>query len=155
MVFMAYALQYEELTLPENFNWHRSSDLFWRFFLLTRTLCSSLLNLNFTITDSFLYKRWQACRSSGLTLCPVKKSALQMFTLSSSSLIDGGTGFIFTDSCQWYWAFVTTSLSNWTTIVFNNLLQFLTLANSDKPFLISSKNHWIDLISQRVLIIYH
>ena len=79
-------------SLPENLCWRRSSDLFRRFFLLTSTLRLSFLHLHFTITDSFFFKRWQACKSSGLTSCPVKESALQMFTSSSSSLIDGGTG---------------------------------------------------------------
>ena len=79
-------------SLPENLSWRRSSDLFWRFLLLTSMLHLSFLHLNFTITDSFFFKRWQACKSSGLTSCPVKESALQMFTLSSSSLMMEGQG---------------------------------------------------------------
>ena len=90
MVFMAHALWYE--SLPENFSWHRSSDLFWRFFRLTNTFCLSFQHLNLTITNSFFFKRWKACRSFGLTSCPVKESDLQMFSSSSSSLIDGGQG---------------------------------------------------------------
>ena len=100
-------------SLLENFSWHRSSDLFQRFFLLTRTLCLSLLHLNFTIIDSFFLRRWQGCKSSDLTSCLVRESALQMFSLSSSSLIDGGTGFTSTNSCWWYWVLVTAFLSNW------------------------------------------
>ena len=79
-------------SLRENLSWCRSSDLFQRFFLLTSMLRLSFLHLNFTITDSFFFKRWQACKSSGLTSCPVKESALQMFTLSSSSLMMKGQG---------------------------------------------------------------
>ena len=79
-------------SLPENLSWRRSSDVFRRFFLSTSTLCLRFLHLNFTITDSFFFKRWQACKSSSLTSCLVKESALQMFTSSSSSLIYGGTG---------------------------------------------------------------
>ena len=86
MVFMAHALRYEELT--KNFSWCRSSDLFQRFFQLTSTFCLSFLHLNFTITDSFFFIQWQACKLFGLTSCP----AWQMFSLSSSSLIDGGIG---------------------------------------------------------------
>ena len=67
-------------SLRENLSWCRSSDLFQRFFLLTSMLCLSFLHLNFTITDSFFFKRWQACKSSGLTSCSLKESALQMFT---------------------------------------------------------------------------
>ena len=77
-------------SLPETFSCCRSSDLFQRFFLLTWTLHLSFLHLNFTITDSFFFIRWQACKSSGLTSCLVRGSALQMFSSSSSSLIDVG-----------------------------------------------------------------
>ena len=107
-------------SLPENLSGCRSSDLFRRFFLLT------------SITDSFFFKWWQACKSSGLTSCPVKESALQMLILSSSSLIDGGTGFTSTNSRSWYWAFVNAFLSNWTTLSVNNLLQFFAIADSDE-----------------------
>ena len=79
-------------SFPENVSWRRSSDFFWRFFLLTNTLFLSFLHLNFTITNSFFLRWWQACKLSGLTLCLVRESALQMFGSSSSSLIDGGTG---------------------------------------------------------------
>ena len=79
-------------SLPENFSWRRSSDLFWRFFRLTRTFCLSFQHLNLTITNSFFFTRWKACRSFGLTSCPVKESDLQMFSSRSSSLIDRGQG---------------------------------------------------------------
>ena len=119
-------------SLPENFSWRRSSDLFRRFFRLTGTFCFSFLHLSFTITDYFFFKRWQSCKSCGLTSCPVKESALQMFSLSSSSLIDGGTAFISTNSRWWYWALVTAFLFNWKTLSDNNLLQFLEMAKSDE-----------------------
>ena len=119
-------------SLPEHLSWCRSSDLFRRSFLLISTLRLSFLHLHFTITDSFFFKRWQACKSSGLTSCPVKENALQKFTLSSSSLAEGGTWFTSTDSRRWYWAFATAFLSNWTTISVNNLLQFLAIAKSDE-----------------------
>ena len=119
-------------SLPENLSWHRSSDLFQRFFLLTSMLRLSFLHLSFTIIDSFFFKQWQAFKSSGLTSCPVNESALQMLILSFSSLIDGGTGFTSTDSCSWYWAFVNAFLSNWTTLSVNNLLQCLVMAESDE-----------------------
>ena len=116
----------------ENFSWRRSSDLFRRFFLLTSTLRLSFLHLNFTIIDSFFFRRWQACKLSGLTSCPVRESALQMFSSSSSSLIDAGTGFISIDSRRWYWALVTAFLSKWTTLSVSNLLQFLKMDKSDE-----------------------
>ena len=68
--FFSWHMGSDMKSLPENFSWYRSSDLFWRFFLVTITLCLSLLNLNFTITDSVFFKRWQACSSPGLTSCP-------------------------------------------------------------------------------------
>ena len=83
---------------------------------LTSTLCLSFLHLNFTITNYFFFKRWQACKSSGLTSCLVKENALQMFSSSSSLLIDEGTGFTSTDFCWWYWALVTAFFSNWITL---------------------------------------
>ena len=141
-------------SLPENLSWRRSSDLFRRFFLLTSTLHLSFLHLHFSITDSFFFKRWQACKSSGLTSCPVKESTLQMFTSSSSSLIDGGTEFTSTDTRRWYWTFVTAFLSNWTILSVNNVLQFLATAKSDETTSNFLKNHRIDLISQNVLMIY-
>ena len=85
-----------------------------------------------TITDSFFFKRWWACKSFGLTSCPVKEIAFQMFSSSSSLLIDGGTGFTSTDSRRWYWALVTAFLSSWTTLSVSNLLQFLVMAKSDE-----------------------
>ena len=66
--------------LPGNFSWRKSSDLFWRFFLLTRTLHLSFLHLNFTTADSFFFWWSQVCKSSRLTLRPVRESALQMFS---------------------------------------------------------------------------
>ena len=119
-------------SLPENFSRCRSSDLFKRIFRLISTFCLSFLHLNFTITDSFFFKRWRACKLFGLTSCPVKESDLQMFSSSSSSLIDEGIGFTSTDSRRWYWALVTAFLSNWTTFSVSNLLQFLVIAKSDE-----------------------
>ena len=121
-------------SLPENFSWRRSSDLFRRFFPLTSTLRLSFIHLNFTTTDFFLFKRWQACKSSGLTTCPVKENALQMFS-SSSSQIDGGRGKVYLhrfSSRQWYWTLVTAFLSNWTTLSVSNLLQFLVTRTFNK-----------------------
>ena len=119
-------------SLPENFSWRRSSDLFRRFFLLTRTLHLSLLHLNFTITDAFFFRRWQAYKSSGLTSCPVREIALQIFSSSSSSLTHGGTGFTSTDSRRWYWALINAFLSKWTTFLVSNMLQFLVMATSEE-----------------------
>ena len=119
-------------SLPENFSWHRSSDLFRRFFRLTSTFCLSFLHLNFTIADTFFFKRWLTLKTFDLTSCLVKESDLQMFSSSSSSLIDGGTGFTLTYHRWWYWTLVTAFLFNWTILPVINLLQFLVMANSDE-----------------------
>ena len=71
--WFSWHMFFDMKSLPESFSQRRSSDLFRRIFLLTRTLRLSCLHLNFTITDSFLFRRWQACKSSGLTLCPVRE----------------------------------------------------------------------------------
>ena len=113
-------------------SWRRSSDLFRRFFQLTRILRLSSLHLNFTIPDSFFLRQWQACKLSGLTSSPVRESALQIFSSSSSSLIDWGTVFTSTDPRRWYRALVTAFLSNWTTFSVSNLLQFLVMARSEQ-----------------------
>ena len=118
--------------LPENFSWCRSSDLFRSIFRLTSTFCLSFLHLNLAITNSFFFKRCPACKSFGLTSCPVKESASQMFSLSSSSLIDGRIGFISTDSHRWYRELETAFLSSWRTLSVSNLLQFLVMAKSDE-----------------------
>ena len=116
---------------PENFSWCRSSDLFRRFFWLTSTFCLSFLHLNFTITDFFLFKQWQAGKWSSLTSCLVKESAWQMFSSSSSSLMEGQglPPLILADYTE---HLVTAFLSIWTTLSVNSLLQFLAMANSDE-----------------------
>ena len=132
--------------LPQNLSWHRCSDIFRWFFLLTTTPRLSFLNLNFAITDSFLLKRRQACKWSGITSCLGKEITLQMFSLSSSSMIDWVAGFTSTDSRRWSWALVTAFFSNWTILSVNNLFQFLVLAKSDETFsnLHKKSLNWFD-----------
>ena len=108
------------------------SDLFRIYSLLFNALQLAFLRLNFTITNYFFFKRWQACKSPGLTLCLVKENALQIFSLSFPSLIDGEVGFTSTDSRRWYWALVTAFLSDWTILSISNLLQFFVIATSDE-----------------------
>ena len=117
---------------------------FGNFFRWTSTFCLSFLHLNFTITDSFFFKQRQACKLFALTSCLVKESDLQMFSSSPSSLIDGGTGFTSIDSHRWYWTLVTAFLSNWTTLLVSNLLQFLVMAKSDETTsnLLKKSSNW-------------
>ena len=116
-------------SLPKNFSQRSFSDLFRIYSLLFNALQLTFLRLNFTITNYFFFKRWQACKSPGLTLCLVKESALQIFSLSFSSLIDGEVGFTSTDSRR---ALVTAFLSDWTTLSISNLLEFFVIATSDE-----------------------
>ena len=44
----------------------------WELLRSKRTRCFCFLNLNFIITLSFLFIRWQLCRSSGSTVIPFK-----------------------------------------------------------------------------------
>ena len=86
------------------------------------------LHLNLTITVSFF---WHAWRSSGFTSWPVRDNALQTSFLRTSSPINTGTGFISSDSQQWYWALLTAFLPNWTILSASKLLQFLLTVSSE------------------------
>ena len=92
-------------SLSENFR--LPSNLFQRFSLSTSTLCLWFLHSSSTITDSFFLSRMASLltclvKSSGLTSCPVKECALQMFGSCSLLLIHGGTRFTLTNFCRWY-----------------------------------------------------
>ena len=82
--WFSWHMLFDTKSLPENFSWRRSSNLFRRFFLSTSIQLLYILHLNFTVTVSFFFKRWQAYKSPGLTSCLIQESALQMFSSSSS-----------------------------------------------------------------------
>ena len=121
----------EMKSLPANFSWLRFSDLLRRFFLSIRMFRFCFLDLNFTITISFFFRRWQAWRSSGITSWPVRERALQTLSSSSSLLIDAGTGFISIDSRWWYWALLIAFLSSWMIRSLASWLQFFETASSE------------------------
>ena len=87
--------------------------------------------LHLTITVSFFFKGWHAWRSSGFTSWLVRDNALQMLFSRTSSPTDAGTGFISSDSRQWYWALLTAFLSNWTILSVSKRLQFLLTVSSE------------------------
>ena len=89
------------------------------------------LHLNLTITASFFFKQWHAWRSSGFISWPVRDNGLQTLFSRTSSPIDTGTGFIFSDSRRWYWVLLTPFLSNWTILSDSKRLQFLLAVGSE------------------------
>ena len=119
-------------SLPAKLSWVRTSDILQKFFLLIRMLCFCFLHLNVTITMSFFFKWWHAWRSSGFTSWPVRVSALQMLFSRTSSPIDAGTGFIYSDLWRRYWILLTMFLSNWTILSLNKRLQFLLTVSSEE-----------------------
>ena len=104
-------------SLPENFKLVSFWDLVPRFLRLYINDCFCLRHLNFTITLSDLFIRWQACKSSGTTLTPVSDSALQILSSKTSSWILAGTGFSSIVSRLLYWELVTALHSNWIILV--------------------------------------
>ena len=104
-------------SLPENLKLKSSWDLVPRFLCLYINDCFCLQHLNFTITLSDLFIRWQACKSSGTTLTPVSDSALQILSSKTSSWISAGTGFNSIVSRLLYWELVTALRSNWIILV--------------------------------------
>ena len=99
--------------------------------MLIRMLRFCFLHLNLVITVSFFFKRWHASRSSRFTSWLVRDNALQMLLSRTSSTIVARTGFISSDSRQWYWALLT-AFSNWTIFSLSNQLQFLLTVNSEE-----------------------
>ena len=75
-LWFSWQMLSETKSLPANFSWLRLSDLLQRFFLSIRMFRFCFLDLNFTITISFFFRRWQAWRSSGITSWPVREREL-------------------------------------------------------------------------------
>ena len=113
-------------SLPENFNWDSSNDFCWRTFRLIWIERFNFLSLNFKITLSLFFSQWHACKSSGVTSCPVREMALH--TVSSRTLfpMSRGTGLISRDCLRWYWAlwqhFILTGLFVGVEEYYNSLL---------------------------------
>ena len=81
--------------LPENFNGVRSRLLYCKVFRFARTRCFCFLHLNFMITPSFFFMRWQqACRQSGCNDIPVSDTSWHTDCSRTSSAISDGTGLI-------------------------------------------------------------
>ena len=65
------------------------------YFRLKMTLFLCFLSLNLTITFSLFFMGWQAWRSSGVTVVPVKESAWHTSFSKSAKEIDWGIGLIY------------------------------------------------------------
>ena len=106
-------------SLPDNFRFVSSWDLLPRFLRLYMIEFFCLQYLNFTITLSDLFIRWQAAKSLGITLTPVSGNALQMFSSKRFSVISVGAGFNSIFSFLLYWELVTALRSNLMILVSN------------------------------------
>ena len=71
-------------------------------FSCQQCLCIYIFYITVFMITSFFFRSLLSCKSSALTSCLVKGSALQMYRSSSSLLIDAGTGFTSTESRRWY-----------------------------------------------------
>ena len=142
---MTHALQNEEPTrkikLSEN-AWFIAEVL-----SVDKNVTFLLPKFKFNCHSVIFFKWWHAWRSSGFSSWPIRDNALQTLLSITSSPIDAGTVFI---SRLWYWAQVTTFLSNWTILSLNKHLQFLLTVSSEEIISYRLKNHrndWWDQIT--------
>ena len=118
------------------------------------TLFLCFLSLNLTITFSLFFIRWQAWRSSGVTVVPAKESA--GYTLFSKSVlgIDWGIGLISMVSLQTYWALLRALHSKLVIRFSSRELQFFEINSSEFSslyFLIKSLNQLFRPLSLPVI----
>ena len=96
------------------------------------TLFLCFLSFNLTITFSLFFIRWQAGRSSGVTVVPVKESAWHTLFSKSVLGIDWGIELI-SMVCLWtYWAVLFRALRSKLVIRFSSRqLQFFEINCSE------------------------
>ena len=120
----------KQTAYQKNLSGVRTSDLLRRFFLVIKVFLLRFCFVHLTTTVSFFFKGWHAWISSGFTSWLVRDNALQMlFSRTSSPTTDAGTGFISSDSGQWYWALLTAFLSKLTILSVSKQLQFLLIVS--------------------------
>ena len=118
------------------------------------TLLLCFLSLNLTITLSLFFIRWEAWRSSGVTVVPFKESALH--TLFSTAVLgsDWGIGLISMVSLRTYWALFK-ALHSKLVICFSSWeLPFFEINSSEFSslyFLIKSSNRLFRPLSLSVI----
>ena len=119
-------------SLPEKFKWGENIWFIMEVLPGDKDFSLRFCFVHLTTTVSFFFKGWHAWISSGFTSWLVRGNALQMlFSRTSSPTTDAGTGFISSDSQQWYWALLTAFLSKWTILSVSKQLQFLLTVSSE------------------------
>ena len=115
---------------------------------LKMTLFLCFLSLNLTITFSLFFIRWQAWRSSGVTLVPVKENAWHALFSKSVLGIDWGKGLTSMVSLRTYWVLFRALRSKLVIRFSSRELQFSEIKNSEfslSYFLIKSLNRILSI----------
>ena len=115
-------------SLPEIFSLCRSSDLFRRFFPVNKYFLFKFPAFKFHNNRFFLLQTMASLQVVWFNLMSCLAN-VQFELLITNWWRDRDTSM---DSCRWYWTSVTAFLSNWTTLLVSNLLQFLVMAKSDE-----------------------
>ena len=130
MVLVTHALRNEEPTrkieLSEN-NWFITEVL-----SVDKDAMFLLPTFKFNDDSVLFLQTLTFLKIIGVTSWVVRDNALQMLLLRASLPVVAGTGFISTDSWQWYWAMLTAFLSNWTILSLSNQSQFLQTVSSEE-----------------------
>ena len=127
---MNYVINFGRTTSFTIFGVYCRPETFLRFFASIKTLRLCFLHLNLTIARvSFFRNTGKLVSCLAWLDAQSKESALQLLSLSSSSLIDVGTC---ADSWQWYWTSAKSFLYGSIALSDNNLLQFLTIISSEE-----------------------
>ena len=119
---------------------------------MTLFLCS--LSLNLTITFSLFFIRWQAWRSSGVTVVPVKESTWHTLFSKSVLGIDWEIGLISMVSLRTYWALLRALPSKLVICFSSRKLQFFEINSSDLSssyYLMKSSNRLFRPLSLSVI----
>ena len=111
---------------------------------LKMTLFLCFLSLNLTITFSLFFIRWQAWRSSGVTVVPVKESARHTLFSKSVLGIDWGIGLISMVSLRTYLALFRALRSKLVIRFSSRELQFFEINSSEFSSSYFLINHRID-----------
>ena len=116
---------------PKTFRLPSSWDLLPRVLRLYIIEFFCLRHLNFTMTLSRLFIRWQAYQAFGTTFTSVYDKALQTFSSKTSSVMSAGTWFKSIFSLLLYWEFATALWSSCIILVSKCELSFLHCCNSE------------------------
>ena len=114
----------------------------WRTFLFIWIERFNFLSLNFEITQSLFFSRWHACKSSGVTSCPVMEVAQHTVSSRTLSPMSRSTGLTSRDPLRWYWALLAAFRSNWLFVgaeeYYSSLLLTLQFFDIDTSYFNSS-----------------